>query len=50
MQAFAFEALSELIDQFEVKMKDAAQTLEFPEAAILRDQVEQLLQRMAASH
>ena len=43
----ALEALPELIDQLEVKMKEAATKLDFEEAANLRDRVKQLRQKMA---
>ena len=46
----ALEALPELIDQLEVKMKEAAKKLDFEEAANLRDRVKQLRQKMAGSH
>ena len=42
--------LSELIDQFEAKMKEVAKKLEFAEAANLSAQMEQLFQKMADSH
>ena len=45
----ALEALPELIDQLEVKMKEAAKKLDFEEAANLRDRVKQLRQKMAGS-
>ena len=45
----ALEALPELIDQLEAKMKDAAKKLDFEEAANLRDRVKQLRQKMAGS-
>ena len=45
----ALEALPELIDQLEAKMKEAAKKLDF-EAANLRDRVKQLRQKMAGSH
>ena len=43
----ALEALPELIDQLEGKMKEAAKKLDFEEAANLRDRVKQLRQKMA---
>ena len=43
----ALEALPELIDQLEAKMKEAAKKLDFEEAANLRDRVKQLRQKMA---
>ncbi|MDA9739755.1 helicase-related protein, partial [Synechococcus sp. AH-736-M20] len=46
----ALEALPELIDQLEAKMKEAAKKLDFEEAANLRDRVKQLRQKMAGSH
>jgi len=45
----ALEALPELIDQLEGKMKDAAKKLDFEEAANLRDRVKQLRHKMAGS-
>ena len=45
----ALEALPELIDQLEVKMKEAAKKLDFEEAANLRDRVKQLRQKMAGT-
>ncbi|WP_392345937.1 excinuclease ABC subunit UvrB [Parasynechococcus sp.] len=45
----ALEALPELIDQLESKMKEAAKKLNFEEAANLRDRVKQLRQKMAGS-
>ena len=45
----ALEALPELIDQLEVKMKSAAKNLDFEEAAKLRDRVKQLRLKMAGS-
>ena len=41
----ALEALPELIDQLEAKMKEAAKKLDFEEAANLRDRVKQLRQK-----
>ena len=46
----ALEALPELIDQLEAKMKEAAKKLDFEEAANLRDRVKQLRQKMAGSN
>ena len=46
----ALEALPELIDQLEAKMKEAAKKLDFEEAANLRDRVKQLRQKMAGTH
>ena len=43
------EALPELIDQLEAKMKEAAKKLDFEEAANLRDRVKQLRQKMAGT-
>ena len=43
------EALPELIDQLEVKMKEAAKNLDFEEAANLRDRVKQLRQKMSGT-
>ena len=45
----ALEVLPELIDQLEVKMKEAAKNLDFEEAANLRDQVKLLRQKMTGS-
>ena len=42
----ALEALPELIDQLEEKMKVAAKNLDFEQAANLRDRVKQLRQKM----
>ena len=42
----ALETLPELIDQLESRMKEAAQKLDFEEAANLRDRVKQLRQKM----
>jgi len=36
-----------LIDQLEVKMKEAAKKLDFEDSANLRDRIKQLRQRMA---
>ena len=43
----ALEALPELIDKLEAKMKDSAKKLDFEEAANLRDRIKQLRQKMA---
>ena len=43
----ALEALPELIDQLEAKMKEAAKKLDFEDAANLRDRIKQLRQKMA---
>ena len=43
----ALEALPELIDQLESKMKEAAKKLNFEDAANLRDRIKQLRQKMA---
>ena len=43
----ALEALPDLIDQVENKMKEAAKKLDFEEAANLRDRVKQLRQKMS---
>ena len=40
------EALPELIDQLEAKMKEAAKQLDFEEAANLRDRVKKLRQKL----
>ena len=42
----ALDALPELIDQMEVKMKDAAKKLDFEEAANLRDRIKKLRQKL----
>ena len=44
----ALEALPELIDQLEAKMKEAAKNLDFEDAANLRDRIKQLRQKMDA--
>ena len=46
VDGIALEALPELIDQLEVKMKDAAKKLDFEEAANLRDRVKKLRQKL----
>ena len=38
--------MPELIDQLEVKMKDAAKKLDFEEAANLRDRIKKLRQKL----
>jgi len=43
----ALEALPELIDQPEGKMKEAAKKLDFEDAANLRDRIKQLRQKLA---
>ena len=43
----ALEALPELIHQLEVKMKDAAKSLNFEDAANLRDRIKQLRQKLS---
>ena len=45
----ALEALPELVDQLEAKMKSAAKNLDFEEAAKLRDRIKQLRLKMAGS-
>jgi len=42
----ALEALPELIDQLEMKMKAAAKQLDFEEAANLRDRIKQLRKKL----
>ena len=42
----ALDALPELIDQLEVKMKGAAKNLDFEEAANLRDRIKKLRQKL----
>ena len=46
VDGIALEALPELIDQLEAKMKDAAKKLDFEEAANLRDRVKKLRQKL----
>ena len=43
----ALEALPELIDRLEEKMKEAAKKLDFEDAANLRDRVRQLRKKMS---
>ena len=43
----ALEVLPELIDQLEIKMKQAAKNLDFEEAANLRDRVKKLRQKIS---
>ena len=43
----ALEALPEVIDQLEAKMKEAAKKLHFEDAANLRDKIKRLRQKMA---
>ena len=45
----ALEALPELIDQLEAKMKGAAKSLDFEEAANLRDRIKVLRQKLKRS-
>ena len=45
----ALDALPELIDQLEVKMKAAAKKLDFEEAANLRDRIKQLREKLLGS-
>jgi excinuclease ABC subunit B len=45
----AFDALPELIEQLEAKMKEAAKKLDFEEAANLRDRIKQLRQKLVGS-
>ena len=40
------EALPELIDQLEIRMKDAAKKLDFEDAANLRDQIKKLRSKL----
>ena len=42
----ALDALPELIDQLEAKMKEAAKKLDFEEAANLRDRIKTLRQKL----
>ena len=46
VDGIALEALPELIDQLEAKMKAAAKQLDFEEAANLRDRVKKLRQKL----
>ena len=46
----ALEALPELIDQLEVKMKEAAKRLDFEEAANMRDRIKSLRKKMVRSN
>ena len=46
VDGMALDALPELIDQLEVKMKDAAKKLDFEEAANLRDRIKKLRQKL----
>ena len=43
---FALEALPELIEKLEVKMKEAAKNLDFEEAATLRDRIKNLRKKI----
>jgi excinuclease ABC subunit B len=45
----ALDALPELIDQLELKMKDSAKKLDFEEAANLRDRIKKLRQKLVGS-
>ena len=45
--SLALEALPELIDQLEHKMKEAAKKLDFEEAAELRDRIKQMRQKLS---
>ena len=45
-EGMALDALPELIDQLEVRMKEAAKKLDFEEAANLRDRIKQLRQKL----
>ena len=47
MPEYTLEALPELIEQLEIKMKDLAKKLDFEEAANLRDRIKKLRQKMA---
>ena len=44
------DALPELIDQLELKMKDAAKKLDFEEAANLRDRIKRLRQKLVGQN
>ena len=46
---FALDALPELIDQLELKMKESAKKLDFEEAANLRDRIKKLRQKLVGS-
>ncbi len=45
----ALDALPELIDQLEIKMKESAKKLDFEEAANLRDRIKKLRQKLVGS-
>ena len=45
----ALDALPELIDQLELKMKESAKKLDFEEAANLRDRIKKLRQKLVGS-
>jgi excinuclease ABC subunit B len=45
----ALDALPELIDQLEQKMKESAKKLDFEEAANLRDRIKKLRQKLVGS-
>ena len=45
----ALEALPELIEQLEAKMKEAAKKLDFEDAANLRDKIKSLRQKLSGS-
>ncbi len=47
--AIILEALPELIDKFEKKMKSAAEELDFEEAAKIRDKIKKLRKRMSGA-
>ena len=46
----ALDALPELIDQLEIKMKESAKKLDFEEAANLRDRIKKLRQKLVGSN
>jgi Helicase subunit of the DNA excision repair complex len=49
-EGMALDALPELIEQLEAKMKEAAKKLDFEEAANLRDRIKQLRHKLVGSH
>ncbi|ABI45036.1 excinuclease ABC subunit UvrB [Synechococcus sp. CC9311] len=49
VDGLALDALPELIDQLELKMKESAKKLDFEEAANLRDRIKKLRQKLVGS-
>ncbi len=49
IDGLALDALPELIDQLELKMKESAKKLDFEEAANLRDRIKKLRQKLVGS-